>query len=69
MAVKTKKVGASGRFGVGYGKVKEKLIAVERLQRIRQKCPFCRGKAIRWEKGIWDCLKCRRKFASNVFHL
>jgi len=69
MAVKTKKVGAAGRFGVGYGKVKERLIAVERLQRKRQKCIFCRGRAVRQEKGIWKCEKCGKKFASNIFHL
>lgn len=69
MAVKTKKVGASGRFGVGYGKIKNRLIAVEKLQRVKQKCIFCRGRAIRKEKGIWECEKCGKKFASNVFHL
>jgi len=69
MAVKKKKIGAAGRFGAGYGKVKEKLVAVEKLQRIKQKCPFCRGRAKRFEKGVWECIKCGKRFASNVFHL
>jgi len=69
MGVKKKKIGSAGRFGAGYGKVKEKLVAVEKLQRIKQKCPFCRGHAKRIASGIWVCSKCKKKFASNVFHL
>jgi ribosomal protein L37AE/L43A len=69
MSVKKKKIGSAGRFGAGYGKVKERLVAVEKLQRIRQKCPFCRGRAKRIHSGIWHCIKCGKKFASNVFHL
>ena len=33
MAVKRKKIGAAGRFGAGYGKPKQKLVAVESKQR------------------------------------
>ena len=36
MAVKKKKIGAAGRFGAGYGKVKQKLVAVESIQRKKQ---------------------------------
>ncbi|MCH7850963.1 MAG: 50S ribosomal protein L37ae [Nanoarchaeota archaeon] len=69
MGVKKKKIGAAGRFGAGYGKVKNKLIAVEKKQRIRQDCPFCKGRAVRVSKGIWNCKKCNKTFAGGIFHL
>jgi len=67
MAVKRKKIGAAGRFGAGYGKIKEKLINVERKQRKRQDCPFCGGRIKRKSKGVWDCTKCGKVFAGGVF--
>jgi ribosomal protein eL43 len=69
MAVKKKKIGSAGRFGAGYGKVKQKLIAVEKKQRTRQDCPFCKGKAKRQERSIWECSKCEKRFAGGAFHL
>ena len=69
MAVKKKKIGAAGRFGAGYGKVKNKLIAVEAIQRKKQDCPFCSGRVKREEKSIWLCTKCGKKFAGGTFHL
>ncbi|MBU3924052.1 MAG: 50S ribosomal protein L37ae [Nanoarchaeota archaeon] len=69
MAVKRKKIGAAGRFGAGYGKVKQKLIAVEKKQRVRQVCPFCKGRTKRQAASIWLCSKCNKKFAGGTFHL
>ena len=69
MAVKKKKIGSAGRFGAGYGKVKEKLVAVEEKQRKRQSCPFCAGRAKRDSKAIWICNKCGKKFAGGIFYL
>jgi len=69
MAVKKKKIGAAGRLGAGYGKPRERLIAVELKQRKKQQCIFCKGKAKRKEKGIWYCLKCKKKFAGGAFYL
>jgi len=40
MAVKRKKIGAAGRFGAGYGKIKQKFSEIEKKQRVKQKCPF-----------------------------
>ncbi len=71
MSTKTKKVRAAGRFGARYGKkVRNKLADVEVKQRIKQKCPFC-GKmnAKRTSKGIWECSKCGKRFASDVYYL
>ena len=69
MAVKNKKIGAAGRFGAGYGRIKQKLIDVEAKQRKKQDCPFCKGTAKRVEKGIWECKKCSKRFAGGIFHL
>jgi len=69
MAVKRKKIGSAGRFGAGYGKVKQRLVAVEKIQRIKQICPFCKGRAKRQAKGIWLCSKCKKNFAGGTFHL
>lgn len=69
MAVKKKKIGAAGRFGAGYGKPKERLIAVEKKQRIKQVCPFCQGRAKREEKGVWQCIRCLKRFAGGTYHL
>ena len=69
--VKTKKIKSAGRFGARYGKrPKARLVQVEQKQRTKQKCPFCkRLGAKRLSKGIWNCLKCNKKFASGVFYL
>lgn len=69
MAVKRKKIGASGRFGAGYGRVKDRLSAVEAKQRKKQTCPFCKGIAKRSEKSIWECKKCGKRFAGGAFYL
>ena len=61
---------SAARFGAGYGKPKERLIAVEQIQRKRQDCPFCKnGHAKRQAKGIWHCNKCGKTFAGGTFHL
>ncbi|MBS3094799.1 50S ribosomal protein L37ae [Candidatus Pacearchaeota archaeon] len=68
---KTKKVKAAGRFGVRYGKKsRSKLASVESFQRKKQKCPFCKKLGVkRKSKGVWHCLKCGKKFASNTYYL
>jgi len=69
--VKTKKIKSAGRFGARYGKTpKARLVKVEEKQRKKQKCPFCkRLGAKRSSKGIWNCPKCKKKFASGAFYL
>jgi len=69
MAVKRKKIGAAGRFGAGYGKIKQKFSEIEKKQRVKQKCPFCKGRAKRQAKAIWLCSKCGKKFAGGTFYL
>ena len=69
MAVKRKKIGSAGRFGAGYGKPKQRLVAVEAKQRKKQECPFCKGTAKRKSQGIWDCKKCGKTFAGHTFFI
>jgi len=67
---KTKKVKAAGRFGARYGRrVKVKIAEIESVQRKKQHCIFCNGVVKRLSKGIWQCKKCNKKFASNTFYL
>jgi large subunit ribosomal protein L37Ae len=67
----TKKVSSAGRFGVRYGKkIRERVISVEKKQRLKQKCPYCsKLTAKRVSKGIWTCKSCKKKFASNTYYL
>ncbi|MFH1325688.1 MAG: 50S ribosomal protein L37ae [archaeon] len=71
MPSKSKKSKSAGRFGARYGKtVRAALVNVEKKQRIKQKCPFCEKSGIkRVSKGIWNCSKCKKKFASHAYHL
>ena len=71
MTTKLKKTKSAGRFGARYGKtVKMRLVKVEIKQRVKQKCPFCERIGVkRVSNGIWNCSKCKKKFASNTYHL
>jgi len=71
MPTKTKKAKSAGRFGPRYGKrARDKLVKVEEKQRTKQECPFCKRIGVkRISKGIWHCKKCKKKFASNTYHL
>ncbi len=64
-----KKITSRG-FGVRYGKtVREKYAGVESRQRKKQACPFCKKTAKRMSKGIWQCKKCGKKFASHAYYI
>jgi len=71
MPSKSKKTRASGRFGARYGKrVRDKFADVESKQRVKQKCPFCSKLGVkRKAKGIWNCARCGKTFASNTYYL
>jgi len=71
MTSKLKKTKSAGRFGARYGKrAKASIIAIEQKQRKKQKCPFCSKKGVkRVSKGVWNCKKCGKKFASDVYYL
>ena len=68
--MRTRKIKSAGRYGVRYGSgVKKKLLPIESLQRKKQECPFCKGIAKRLAAGIWQCKKCKKKFASNAYYI
>ena len=69
--VKTKKVGAAGRFGARYGKrVRKRIAETEKKQRKKQICPYCSHLgAKRLAKGLWFCKKCKRKFSAGAYYL
>jgi len=67
---KTKKVKAAGRYGARYGRrVRTKIAEIESVQRKKQDCIFCNGKAKRVSLGIWQCNKCKKKFSGHAYHL
>jgi len=68
---RTKKVKSSGRLGVKAGStVRAKLAHVELKQRKKQACPFCTKKTLkRTSKGLWECKKCGKRFASDVYYV
>ncbi|MBL7051501.1 MAG: 50S ribosomal protein L37ae [Nanoarchaeota archaeon] len=64
-----KKIGSAGRFGARYGrKLRSKIINVEKVQRKKQKCPYCsRLTAKRLAMGIFECKKCSAKFTGKAY--
>ena len=67
---KTKIVKSAGRFGVRYGQsARRRTAAIEVKQKKKQECLFCNGRARRTSKGIWECDKCGKKFASHAYFL
>lgn len=67
--MKTKKVGSAGRFGPRYGlKIRRRVVAVEKQQRAKQKCPVCKlGNVKRVSMGIYICKKCNSKMAGKAY--
>ncbi len=65
----TKKVSSAGRFGARYGKrLRQKTVAIEKVQKRLHKCPYClRDCARRLSVGIWYCKKCGSKFTSKAY--
>lgn len=68
---RTVKLKSTARFGAGYGKtVKERLLAIEKKQKKRQKCPYCKKQSVKAiAKGIWVCSRCNKKFAGRLYYL
>lgn len=64
-----RKRSSTKRFGVRYGRSnRDKLAAVEDLHRGWHKCPYCSKEAVKRESaGIWECHKCRARFAGRAY--
>jgi len=71
MTSKLKKTKSAGRFGARYGKrIRFRLVSIESRQRLKQRCPFCKKLGVKkLSKGVWQCKKCNKKFASDVYYL
>ena len=69
MAKKTKGQGTAGRFGTRYGrKLRNKVSAIEAKQKASYLCPECSAEKVkRTAKGIWECKKCKHKFAGKAY--
>ena len=63
----TKKVGIAGKFGARYGlKPRRRIMKVEAKK--TKKCPYCLKKQLkRLAAGIWECQKCKSKFAGGAY--
>ncbi|MDP3697957.1 MAG: 50S ribosomal protein L37ae [Nanoarchaeota archaeon] len=57
------------RFGARYGpSLKKKFALAEVQQRAKHKCPSCNKTSVkRLALGIWQCQKCKVKFASKAY--
>jgi large subunit ribosomal protein L37Ae len=63
--------GSTKRFGTRYGKkLKDKIGKIEQERRLGNKCPYCHMPKIkRIAAGIWECTKCRAKFAGKAYSI
>lgn len=63
------KLGSAGRFGPRYGiKTKKIVAAIEKQMRESKLCPYCERNALkRLAAGIWQCRKCKVKFAGGAY--
>jgi len=65
----TRKVKHAGRFGSRYGKgIRDRIVAVEKIQRTKHECPNCGFKRVkRISTGLYKCSKCGFTFAGGAF--
>jgi large subunit ribosomal protein L37Ae len=66
---KTKKVGSTGKFGVRYGRrIRQRILEVESSKKEKWNCPNCHKPGLkRLSAGVWECRKCRAKFAGKAY--
>jgi large subunit ribosomal protein L37Ae len=64
---RTKKVGATGKFGPRYGrKVRQRILKVGNQKKFQ--CPSCMKLTMKRESaGIWSCSKCGTKLAGKAY--
>ncbi len=69
MSRRTKKAGATARFGARYGvKIRRQILDVERKMRQAHTCPRCHRPSVhRISTGIWQCRKCDHSFSGGAY--
>lgn len=69
MAMRTRKVGAAGKFGSRYGKkIREDFVKIESLKKTSWECPRCLKKRVRrLAAGVWECDACKHRFAGKAY--
>lgn len=69
MTTRTKKVKASGRYGVRYGsRLRKRIREIDATAKGTHRCPRCRIFAVRKKSvGIWQCRKCDYKYAGGAW--
>jgi len=67
--MRTKKVGASGKYGSRYGKkIRQNILKIESKKKTSWKCPSCMKNSVKRESiGIWKCSSCGYKFAGKAY--
>ena len=67
--MKTKKVGAMGKYGVRSGrKIRQRLLDVHKVSKEKKPCPNCCKPGLkRVAAGVWVCKKCGAKFAGKAY--
>ncbi|KAF3160938.1 60S ribosomal protein L43 [Orbilia oligospora] len=71
MTKRTKKVGATGKYGVRYGaSLRKQVKKMEISQHSKYTCAFCGKTTVkRTAVGIWDCKGCGKKLAGGAYLL
>jgi large subunit ribosomal protein L37Ae len=67
--MKTKKVGASGKFGARYGKkIRKDYAKAVAGQSNAWECPKCmKNRVRRLAAGVWECSACKHRFAGKAY--
>jgi len=69
---KTKKVGATGKYGARYGStLRKRTRQIIEKEKGDIKCPKCvtKGSIHRISTGIWHCRKCDAKFTGGAYYI
>ncbi len=66
---RTKKVKASGRFGVRYGaRLRKRIREIDATVKVSHRCPRCRLVKVKQAGvGIWECRKCGYKYTGGAW--
>ncbi len=69
MTRRTKKVGASGRYGTRYGsRLRKRIREIDATVKVKHRCPRCRLYQVKQVSvGIWECKKCGYKFTGGAW--